>query len=219
MKIRTALTALVVIGMVGFAATSADAQCKSSEKAKAGCSAQQTKSGCTVQQTKAGCSAQQTKADCTAHAKGGCSAECMKTCGGAKACNYTEAECAKKIREHYQSRGWLGIEMNMDTGQPAVTRVTAGSPAEAAGFQVGDVLTSLNGIPYGQGNEAAIAEMTKNGFGIGDAVVYTANRDGQIVKLEATLAKISDEGLARMIAFHNESMQHKPLETAEKTDK
>ena len=193
MKIRMALTALVVIGMFGFAATTADAQCRAKEKAKAGCSAQK--------------------------AKAGCSADCKKACCPDKVCNHTEAECAKKIRKHYQTRGWLGIEMNLEGNQPAVTRVTNGSPAEAAGFQVGDVLTSLNGIPYGQGNDAVIAEMSKSGFEIGDTVVYTVNRDRQIVTLRTTLARITEPGLARMIEFHHANVKHKPCEKAEKIDK
>jgi S1-C subfamily serine protease len=51
--------------------------------------------------------------------------------------------------------------MNLEGSQPVITRVSDNSPAQAAGFQVGDVLTSLNGIPYGQGNDAVLAEMNQ----------------------------------------------------------
>ena len=56
----------------------------------------------------------------------------------------------------------------------------------------------------------------KNGFKIGDTIVYTVNRDGEILTLEPTLTKISEENLAQMIAFHNTNMKHKPTDTAEK---
>lgn len=199
MKIGTALTALLVIGMVGFATTAADAQCKAKE------------TGCAKAQAKTGCSAKQAKA--------GCSAECMKTCSAQNTCNYTEAECANKIREHYKTHGWLGIEMNMDSGKPVITQVVPGSPAEETGFKVGDTLTSLNGIPYGQGNDDALGQMNMKGFEIGDTVVYTVNRDGEIITLRPTLARISEEGLQRMIAFHNANMMHKGSDKAEKSDK
>jgi S1-C subfamily serine protease len=113
------------------------------------------------------------------------------------------------MRAHYETRGWLGIEMDMSGTQPVVTRVVERSPAADAGFRSGDTLTSVNGISFSPGNDAAMQEFMKNGFKIGDTVVYTADREGSIVTLTATLAKISDEALAKMIHMHHDEMTHK----------
>lgn len=42
------------------------------------------------------------------------------------------------------NRGWLGIDFP-DTGEPRITRVWDGSPADKGGLQVGDVILSVNG--------------------------------------------------------------------------
>lgn len=213
-KMRFAIAALAVVALVGMttaevmAGPGCGGKATTKADAKAGCAASCT----SAQKAAAGCA----KATKTASA---CGADCTKACcadkGAMKACNYTEAQCASYMQERYKSHGWLGIEMNMDGVQPVLTRVVDGSPAHKGGFQVGDVLTSVNGIGFSQANQTVLNEMYKNGFKIGQEVVYTANRDGSIVSLNAKLTKISDAALAQMITGHNKGYNHKATEKAE----
>lgn len=193
MKTRHWVAALAVLGMVGF--TTAPAM------AGPGCGSKTSKAS----------------ASCGSKASAGCtmskSACAGKTTTAMKACNYTAEECAEWMRSHYKTHGWLGIEMDMDGTNPVVTKVVPESPAHAAGFQEGDELTSLNGIGFA--DQAAIQQLLKNGFKIGDTVVYTAKRDGEIVRLNAELARISEPALERMIAVHAENSEHKNSDQAE----
>lgn len=248
MKIRVAIAALAVVGLIGVAATTADAQCKGHDHktkveqkseckpgcAKACCAEKKSeckpgcaKACCAEKKAHAGCKHAHAKEACKpgckhAHAKEACKPGCKgaqaktkctvqeaKACCPEKICDKTKAECTQHIRKHWQDRGWLGIEMNMDGGQPVVTHVVANSPAEGAGFKVGDKLTSLNGIAFHGGNNPALDQITKNGFKVGDTVVYTVDRDREIMSLNVTLGKISDSALSRMIAHHCEHMIHK----------
>jgi len=223
-KIRVAIAALAVVAMIGVAATTADAQCKGQdtkpkcqiEQKQAGCKADCKKACCADKHKQAGCKAAQAKAGCKATCKSAqgtakCSVQEAKACCPEKICDKTEAECTNLIHKHWKTRGWLGIEMSMDGTQPVITHVVANSPAGAAGFKVDDTLTSVNGIAFGMGNDAALDELSKNGFKVGNTVVYTVSRDREIRSLNVTLGRISDDGLNRMIAHHNSNMVHKDM--------
>ncbi|MBD3163277.1 MAG: PDZ domain-containing protein, partial [Candidatus Eisenbacteria bacterium] len=169
MKTRHWVAALAVLGMVGFTTAPAMAGpgCGSkTSKASSSCSsakAKQASAACT--KSKASCGAKTTTASNDA-----CCPSGSKTTTAMKNCNYTAEECAEWMRAHYETHGWLGIEMNMDAGNPVVTKVVPESPAHEAGFETGDELTSINGIGFS--DHTAIQELMKNGFKIGDTVVY-----------------------------------------------
>jgi uncharacterized iron-regulated protein len=67
-----------------------------------------------------------------------------------------------------------------------VIMVSKGSPAEAAGFKVGDELVSIDGTPY-QDKEVVNRLMSEKRWG--DAVVYKVMRDGQEQTLTAYLRR------------------------------
>lgn len=148
-----------------------------------------------------------------------CSKACAKTCSQActskagERCSLPAHECAKMMKTHYDTHGWLGVELNFSDAEagPVVVRVFPESPAAAAGFREGDRLTSLNGITFTPDQSATLGDFMANGFKIGKTVSYTANRDGNIVKLQAQLVKIPGDLLDQVIANH--------LETAHAKDK
>ena len=123
------------------------------------------------------------------------------------------ADCEKMMRTYYKSHGWLGIEMETADGvmTPTVTSIVGGSPAEKAGFKVGDVLTSINGIGFDAKNAEALQGIMEKGFQSGQTVTYTAKREAQIVTLSPVLASIPDANLNQMIAAHLAS-SHKQQE-------
>jgi C-terminal processing protease CtpA/Prc len=126
------------------------------------------------------------------------------------------SDCEKMLRTYYQTHGWLGIEMDSADGvtMPTVTAVTAGSPAEKAGFKVGDVLTSVNGIGFDAKNAETLQAFMDKGFLPGQSVTYTAKREAQIVPLNPVLAPIPDTNLNQMIATHLANSHKQQVKTS-----
>lgn len=121
---------------------------------------------------------------------------------GGHDCKMKAEECASMMKKDMSTRGWLGI--GMETGQDekmAINKVYPGSPAEKAGFQVGDKLVSINGVECNEKNEEKIHGLLKDAK-IGDKVTYVVSRGSENLTLEATLAKITDEALAERIDQH-----------------
>lgn len=206
MRYGKAIAVVAVLGFGGLIATSmvhAGANCGSQSKASmqsgSGCSSQASKSGGaypgqgTMSKAGGSCSGM-SKADGCGTAK-----------GASMECSMSPAECEQMMRTYYKTHGWLGIEMTYADGEittPTVTKIAAGSPAEKAGFKVGDLLTSINGIGFDAKNAEALKGVMENGFKIGEVVRYTAKRDDQIVTLSPVLAAIPDASLKEMVAAH-----------------
>ena len=214
---------IAVLAVIGFAALTSG-----SALAGPGCSsgsAKATKTGSSCCSDKG--SAMQTGSGGAAMKASGSACGAAKSAGGAcsgtsaSACTMSQAECEQMLRTYYQAHGWVGIESNccMSTAvRPAVVRVAIGSPAEKAGFKTGDVLTSINGVNYGKDTEAAIQALMQDGMKIGDAIHYTALREGKLVKLDATLSKIPEPELKAMIAEHV-AMSHAAPQSTARSDK
>ena len=104
---------------------------------------------------------------------------------------------AKQILEHgHVQRPWLGVAgYDVDRRVAAyygissrqgvfLAEITAGSPAEAAGLQVGDVITSLGGRNLG-----GVADLVDalHERAIGDSIDVEAERRGQRIRVKAML--------------------------------
>jgi putative serine protease PepD len=81
----------------------------------------------------------------------------------------------------------VGIDDRVDGGQGAiVVEVTEGSPADDAGFRVGDIVLEADGstIAGSAGLIAAIRDAAP-----GDEVLVVVERDGELIELTATLVE------------------------------
>lgn len=134
----------------------------------------------------------------TAAFAGGAGGECKTDAAHAKAAHATKAKLAAK--------GWLGIDTEKDeaTGSYRVTKVAPGSPAEQAGFQAGDVLVALNGIPV---KDKERIKAAKASIGVGSQVTWTVARAGAEQKLAATLAPVPEQVLAQWLAEEEKAAQ------------
>lgn len=103
---------------------------------------------------------------------------------------------AKTAMHEKAKHGWLGldVEKNAASGY-VVTGVKAGSPAEKAGFQKGDVLVAFNGIALTDENKEALKK-AKMQNAVGKQVTYTISRGGSERQIAATLGKVPEEVLA-----------------------
>lgn len=136
-------------------------------------------------------------------------------------CTESTQTCLDHMAAKLKNRGWLGIEMDDAKGSSAITvsRVIPGSPAEAAGFQVGDVLVSVNGARFADNTEGKCntCEKTKENWVPEGKVSYVVSRDGRDVRLDATLGALPPDVLAQWVGKH--MLDHATTQVAENTEK
>lgn len=133
---------------------------------------------------------------------------------GEEKCKGEAKDCVKKMEAKIAAKGWLGVETaKVDHGYFKVKKVYEGSPAEAAGFQPGDVLLAINGAKYGdkEGKKA----LKKAKLGPGSEVEYVVKRADGKTKLVATLGSVPEKVAKQWIAEHVETA-HKGVKLASK---
>ena len=118
---------------------------------------------------------------------------------GAGKCTQETQVCLNSFSKS-ASKGWVGLEYDKSAATHAVKRVTPGGPAEAAGFQAGDVLVSLNGVAMTADKETL--KKAKGEWSVGQTVAYVVKRGDQEVKLDVKLAPMPAEVFSAMVGEH-----------------
>ena len=120
----------------------------------------------------------------------------MAAAGGEK-CQKEHAAKAKNAVAEKAKHGWLGLDVEKNaSGSYVVTGTKAGSPADHAGFQKGDVLVAFNGIALTDANKEALKK-AKMQTAVGKQVRYTVSRGGSERQIAATLAEVPKDILAQ----------------------
>jgi C-terminal processing protease CtpA/Prc len=134
--------------------------------------------------------------------------------GGGK-CKYDTQACLDKMIEHYESKGYAGVELDTDeeTGVLTIKVVVADTPAAAAGFRIGDQLVAINGLVLAATDEEKLYKAWQ-AMTPGTKATYTIVRDGKKRDVEVTLAKLPDELVAKYIGMH--MLDHASTATAQK---
>ncbi len=117
--------------------------------------------------------------------------------GDGKKCSYSTQDCLNYMASNMKDRGWVGIEYDEETMK--VTGVMPDSPAEAAGFKAGDVMTAVNGIEFGDENSAKLKQLE---WTPGNTMTYTLDRHGTTKTVKVTLAAIPEQVLAQWVGNH-----------------
>jgi predicted metalloprotease with PDZ domain len=118
-------------------------------------------------------------------------------------CTNDGDEGLAKLKAKIASKGWLGVETDkVDVGYFKVKKVYEGSPAEAAGFQEGDVVLAINGVKCTEEN--AKAALKKTGMKPGAEATYVVKRSGEKVKLTAQLGHVPEKVAKMWIAEYQE---------------
>lgn len=122
---------------------------------------------------------------------------------GEGGCTAGTQECLDYMADKMRNKGYVGVrlEANETTGGYTVTSIYANSPAERAGFEVGDVLISLNGIKLAKENHEALSA-EKQKMTPGSMATYSILRNGGEQKIDVTLEKIPEDVLAEWIGAH-----------------
>jgi C-terminal processing protease CtpA/Prc len=132
---------------------------------------------------------------------------------GGKECNKDAAECLSAMAAGIQKKGYLGVDTEKDDhGRYRVTHVAHYSPAQKAGFKIGDVLLAINGASLYDDDKAAL-KAVKSELTVGSRVSYQVERAGSKKVIEGTLAKVPEEVMAQWIGEHMLD-QHAHLEVA-----
>ncbi len=116
------------------------------------------------------------------------------------------SERPKDITSGAMRRGWIGLRaidlppsLREHFGAPEnagimVSEVAVGSPAEAAGFELGDVIYEIDGVAIA--SPKGLLVMTEGG-GVGNDYEYTVARLGAELVLEARIERAPPKEVAR----------------------
>ena len=133
--------------------------------------------------------------------------------GEASKCSASTQDCLNHMAKNLKNRGWVGIEMDdkSGTGMMIVTKVIDGSPAQNAGFEIGDALVAVNGVAFSDENEKQIKDIQYSMIPGAD-FTYTVSRKGSKVDLEVELGELPDNVKAQWIGNH--MVDHAELQMA-----
>jgi predicted metalloprotease with PDZ domain len=122
---------------------------------------------------------------------------------GHKQCPGDAADCARQMKEKFKERGWVGINMDYheEKGVTVISNVVAHSPAEKAGFEVGDILLGLNGVDYTEENSEALKTEYAS-FKPGSRATFKVKRGGEAMDIEVELEQIPQAILAQWVGQH-----------------
>lgn len=133
-------------------------------------------------------------------------------------CTMDTQACLDKMAASLKDRGWIGIEMDEKKGASGltITRVVPGSPAEAAGFRVGDLLVSVDGVRFADNTEdrCVTCAVTKENWVPGRKVHYVVARNGANLGIDPILGPMPTDVLAQWVGKH--MLEHAQIEIAKK---
>ena len=119
--------------------------------------------------------------------------------GKGEKCTADAQTCLNQFSS-YKEKGWHGLKYEAnDKGDLVVKSVVAGSPAEKSGFQVGDILVSLNGAKM---SDKEAVKKAKGEWKPGSQVTYSVLRGGTEQQIAVTLVPMPEEVYAGMVGQH-----------------
>ncbi|NJN64954.1 MAG: PDZ domain-containing protein [Acidobacteria bacterium] len=115
-------------------------------------------------------------------------------------CTLSTEECVQKLATELRDRGFLGVELDQaQEGEGMlVKKVVPGSPAAAAGFEIGDVLVAIGDVVFAADNKDAVTAAF-HGARPGDLIRYKVERNGRERTLKARLAKMPEPIMAEWL--------------------
>jgi C-terminal processing protease CtpA/Prc len=117
-------------------------------------------------------------------------------------CTLSTQECLDMMAAKFKNKGWIGLELNDDSGKLVITKVIEGSPAEEAGLQTGDVLYAVQGVEYTESNHDRLAEI-REAMTPGKTFTFTLLKGGKDkADVSITLATLPENVLDAWVGKH-----------------
>jgi predicted metalloprotease with PDZ domain len=117
-------------------------------------------------------------------------------------CTASADDCLAKMTAKLQNKAWLGIDYETNEhGAWVVEDVYPNSPAQKAGFEKGDVLLAVDDVTYTEDNKEKLSAVYAK-LKPGSSATYWVKRQGEKVKLEATLGSVPKDVQAKWINEH-----------------
>jgi C-terminal processing protease CtpA/Prc len=105
-------------------------------------------------------------------------------------CTKSAGECAAHMKQMYQTRGWMGVELEQnEDGSLRITAVVIGSPAEKAGVRVDDIVVTVNGVTLSKDTTES-AMMKDDDWKIGGVLTLGLRRGIETSTVRVRLDKI-----------------------------
>jgi membrane-associated protease RseP (regulator of RpoE activity) len=135
--------------------------------------------------------------------------------GEGHACTASTQDCLNHMVKSFENRGWVGIEMDDRGGvdRMVITKVIENSPAERAGFRVGDTLVAVNGVAFSEANQKQLKDI-QYAMKPGADFTYTVSREGTKVDIDVELGQLPKSVMAQWIGSH--MMDHAEVQMASK---
>lgn len=127
-------------------------------------------------------------------------------------CQASTQDCLNMMASNLEKRGWVGLEME-DEGKMTVTKVIKGSPAQKAGFEVGDVMIAVNGVEYSDENQQKLKDV-QHAMKPGADFTFTVSRHGSKIELPVELGSLPDDVKAQWVGNH--MLDHADYQVASK---
>jgi S1-C subfamily serine protease len=122
--------------------------------------------------------------------------------GGYGKCTLSTQECLDMMAKNLKNRGWIGVEINEDSGKMQISRILPGSPAEKAGLVAGDVLFAVSGVEYADANHEKLSKI-RDDMTPGKTFTFTILKAGKDKQdIDITLAPMPEDVMAAMIGKH-----------------
>lgn len=121
---------------------------------------------------------------------------------GVEECTTPTDDCVRSMVARLRTQAWLGIETDgLDDLTGTITAVVPGSPAETAGFEVGDVVMTLDGLDLGHASRDELARVTAR-LRPGSVLAVTLAHAGRQVSRSARLTAPPGDVVARLVGEH-----------------
>jgi len=129
-------------------------------------------------------------------------------------CTASAQECLDSMVQMYRHRGWIGVELDNESGVLAITKVMPDSPAQKSGLEPGDVLFAVSGVEYNEANNEKLGEIRKD-MTPGKVFTFTILKQGKEKRdIDITLGEFPRDVLAQVIGQHMLE-QHAHVDSAE----
>ena len=128
-------------------------------------------------------------------------------------CTSGTQECLDMMAQKLKNKGWIGVELNSESGQLVIAKVVTESPAEEAGLEEGDILFAVAGVEYNEENQEKLGKI-RDEMTPGKTFTFIILKNGKKEKeVNIVLGNLPDDVLAQWVGSH--MIDHATAEQAE----